>query len=56
VIKASYSSSMARRQDGSMRAAWTEVGTGEGSDDEVGDSVSLSASSRKPRFTHIVIG
>jgi hypothetical protein len=56
VIKASYSSSMARCQDGSTRAAWTEVGTGEDSDDEVGDSVSLSASSRKPRFTHIVIG
>jgi hypothetical protein len=33
-----------------------EVGTRESGDDEVADSVSLSASSRKPRFTRVVIG
>jgi hypothetical protein len=33
----------------------TEVGTREGSDDEVTDKVSLSVGSRKPRFTHMVI-
>jgi hypothetical protein len=40
--KAAYSSSMALRQDGSARAARTEVGTGESGDDEVADKVSLS--------------
>jgi hypothetical protein len=33
-----------------------EVGTGESGDDEVADDVSLSASSRKPCFTRMVIG
>jgi hypothetical protein len=32
-----------------------EVGIGERGDDEVADSVSLSAGSRKPYFTHVVI-
>jgi hypothetical protein len=39
-----------------VRAAWTEVGTGESDDVEVIDNVSLMAGSRKPRFTHVVIG
>jgi hypothetical protein len=56
VIKVSYSSSMAQRQDGSTRAARTEVGIGESGDYEVADSVSLSVGSQKPRFTHVVIG
>jgi hypothetical protein len=56
VIKISYSSSMAQRQDGSVRAAQMEVGTGESSDEEVADSVSMSIGSWKPRFTHVVIG
>jgi hypothetical protein len=51
VIKASYSSSTARHQDGSVRATQMKVGTGESGDDEVADSVSLSASSQKPHFT-----
>jgi hypothetical protein len=55
VIKASYSSSMARRQDGSVRVGQMEVDTGESGDDEVADSVSLSTSIRKPRFTRVVI-
>jgi hypothetical protein len=55
MIEASYSSSMARRREGSARAAWTEVGTRESGDDEVANSVSLSIGSRKPRFTHMVI-
>jgi hypothetical protein len=42
VNKAVNSSSMALRQDGSARAARTEVGTGESGDDEVADKVSLS--------------
>jgi hypothetical protein len=46
---------MARRQDGSVRAARMEVGTGESGDDEVVDNVSLLAGSQKPRFTHMVI-
>jgi hypothetical protein len=46
-IKASYSSSMAQRQDGSMWAAQTEVGTGESSDDEVADSVSFFSQQSK---------
>jgi hypothetical protein len=37
-----------------MRAARTEVGTGESSDDEVADKVSLSAGSQKPLFAHVV--
>jgi Flp pilus assembly protein TadD len=56
VIKASYSSSMAQRQDGSARAAWMKVSTRESGDDEVADNVSLSVGSQKPRFTHMVIG
>jgi hypothetical protein len=56
VIKASYSSSMAQRQDGLVRAAQTEVGTRESGDDEVTDNVSLSIHSRKHHFTHMVIG
>jgi hypothetical protein len=47
---------MARRQDGSVRAVRTEVGTGERVDDVVVDSESLSDGIRKPRFTHVVIG
>jgi hypothetical protein len=45
VSKASYSSSMAWHQDGSARAVQTEVGTKERDDDEVADTVSLSAGS-----------
>jgi hypothetical protein len=56
VIRASYSSSMAWRQDGSVRAARTEVGTGERVDYEVDDSESLSVGIRKPCFTRVVIG
>jgi hypothetical protein len=33
-----------------------EVGIGESDDDEVVNNVSLSAGSRKPRFTRVVIG
>jgi hypothetical protein len=47
---------MAQRQDGSTRAARTEVGIGESGDYEVADSVSLSVGSQKPRFTRVVIG
>jgi hypothetical protein len=47
---------MARRRDGSVRAARMEVGTGERVDDEVADSESLSAGIQKPRFAHVVIG
>jgi hypothetical protein len=32
-----------------------EVGTGESGDNVVADNVSLSAGSRKPRFTRVVI-
>jgi hypothetical protein len=46
---------MARRQDGLVRAARTEVGTRESGDDKVADCVSLSVGNRKPRFTHMVI-
>jgi hypothetical protein len=46
---------MARRQDGSVRVGQMEVDTGESGDDEVADSVSLSTSIRKPRFTRVVI-
>jgi hypothetical protein len=46
---------MARRLDGSVRAAWMEVGTGESDNNEVTNNVSLSAGSRKPRFTRMVI-
>jgi hypothetical protein len=53
-IKVAYSSSMTRCQDGSARAAWTEVGIRESGDDEVVDKVSLSAGSRKPRFARVV--
>jgi hypothetical protein len=56
VIKASYSSSMARLQDGSVRASWTDVDTGERGDNEVADNMSLSAGSRNPCFTRMVIG
>jgi hypothetical protein len=55
VIKASYSSSMARHQDRLARATWTKVGTRESGDDEVADNVSLSAISQKPHFTCVVI-
>jgi hypothetical protein len=55
MIKPSYSSSMARRQDGSTRAARTEVGTEESGDDEVADNVSLSTGNWKPRFARVVI-
>jgi hypothetical protein len=44
---------MTRRQDGSVRVTWTEVGTGESGDDEVANSVSLSVGSLA--FTHVVI-
>jgi hypothetical protein len=44
-IKAANSSSMARHQFGSMRAAWTEESTGDKVDAEVADRVSLSAGS-----------
>jgi hypothetical protein len=43
-------------KDGSTRAARTELGIGEGGDDEVADKVSLSADSPKPRFARVVIG
>jgi hypothetical protein len=33
-----------------------EVGTRESGDDEMVNNMSLSAGSRKPRFTHVVIG
>jgi hypothetical protein len=46
---------MARRQDGSTRAARTEVGTEESGDDEVADNVSLSTGNWKPRFARVVI-
>jgi hypothetical protein len=55
VIKAANSSSMARRQFGSMSAAWMEEGTGDKTDAEVAYSVGLSAGSRKPHFTCVVI-
>jgi hypothetical protein len=55
VIRASYSSSMARRQGGLVRATRTEVGTRERVYDEVADSERLSAGIRKPRFTRVVI-
>jgi hypothetical protein len=47
---------MAQCQDGLVRATRMEVGTGESGDDEVANSVSLSADSWKPRFAHMVIG
>jgi hypothetical protein len=56
VIKASYYSSIAQHQDWSVRAVWTEVGTGESGDNEVADNVSLSAGSQNPRFTRVIIG
>jgi hypothetical protein len=46
---------MARRQFGSMSAAWMEEGTGDKTDAEVAYSVGLSAGSRKPHFTYVVI-
>jgi hypothetical protein len=55
VIKATYSSSMVRRQDGSARVVQTEVSTDESDDDEVADRVSLSAGSHNPRFTPVVM-
>ncbi len=55
-IKAANSSSMARRQFGSTRAAQTEEGTGDKVDTKVADRVSLSTGSRKPRFARVVIG
>jgi hypothetical protein len=55
-IKASYYSSMARCQDGSVRVVRTEVGTRESGNDEVADNVSLSVGSRKLRFARVVIG
>jgi hypothetical protein len=54
-IKVANSSSMSRRQFGSMRATWTEERTDDKVDVEVADRVSLSVSSQKPRFTHVVI-
>jgi hypothetical protein len=39
-----------------VRAAQTEEGTGEGVDDEVANSESLSAGIQKPRFARVVIG
>jgi hypothetical protein len=48
--------SMARRQDGSARAAQMEEGIGEIGGDEVANNVSLSASRRKPHFAYVVIG
>jgi hypothetical protein len=38
-----------------MRVARTEVGSRESGDDEVADSVILSAGSQKPRFSRTVI-
>jgi hypothetical protein len=55
-IKASYSSSMARRQDGLVTAARTEVGTKESDDNEVANNVSLLVGSRKPCFSRMIIG
>ncbi len=55
VIKASYSSSMARCQDRSARAVRMEVGTEESGDDEVADNVRLSVGNWKPRFARVVI-
>jgi hypothetical protein len=55
-IKAANSSSMAWRQFGSTRAAWTKEGTSNKVDAEVIDRVSLSVGSQKPRFAHVVIG
>jgi hypothetical protein len=48
VIKASYSFSMAQHKDGSVRAAWMEVGTTDCGDDEVADNVNLSVGIWKP--------
>jgi hypothetical protein len=56
VIKAAYSSFITRRQDGSVRVAWTKVGTRDSDDDEVANSVTLSIGSRKPLFDRVVIG
>jgi hypothetical protein len=55
-IKAANSSSMARRQFGSIRVAWMEEGTSDKIDVQVADRVSLSAGSWKPHFPHMVIG
>jgi hypothetical protein len=55
MIKASFSSSMARHQGGSVRATWKEVGTEESSNDELDENMSLSAGSQKPLFAHVVI-
>jgi hypothetical protein len=55
-IKAVNSSSMARRQFGSVGVARTEDGTGDKVGAEVADTVSLSVGSQKPRFARMVIG
>jgi hypothetical protein len=56
VIKAANSASMVQRQFGSTRVARMEEGTSDKVDAKVADRVSLSTSSRKACFAHIVIG
>jgi hypothetical protein len=47
---------MARRQDGLVTAARTEVDTKESDDNEVANNVSLLVGSRKPCFSRMIIG